>query len=206
MTAPRLESPLPEADCLRFFWPTLPPMSVASTTKAIQPMTAVLRCAALHLPARAAKFLGCKSLSPVELMSTAGTVPAATPLCRAGSRCLERAVLAGWASAGSQSAGGGRTPAVSGLHRHARGTAEGSAISRRARRQLELPRWRAAWRGLRLGARGAHDRAGVRGASSDRGAAAGGHRLGAGRHSRGRPSVAGDPMELRGRTDLRLVA
>ena len=36
---PRLDSPLPLADCSRFCWPTLPPMRVARTTKRIQPMT-----------------------------------------------------------------------------------------------------------------------------------------------------------------------
>ena len=41
------------------FWPTLPPIKVARTTKRIQPMMAVLRCVALHLPARAARLRGC---------------------------------------------------------------------------------------------------------------------------------------------------
>src|SRR5690242_12722771 len=84
MTAPRLESPLPEADCLRFFWPTFPPISVASTTNAIHPRIAVLRCCALHLPARAARFLGCKSLSPVESLSTARNRPSREALAQDG--------------------------------------------------------------------------------------------------------------------------
>ena len=59
---PRLDSPLPLADCSRFCWPTLPPMRVARTTKRIQPMMAVLRWVALHLPARAARLRGCMGL------------------------------------------------------------------------------------------------------------------------------------------------
>src|SRR3954447_24966181 len=68
--APRLESPLPDAESLSWTWPTLPPTSVASTTNAIHPRIAVFRCCALHLPARAARFLGCKSPSPMGWLST----------------------------------------------------------------------------------------------------------------------------------------
>src|SRR5688572_869996 len=60
--SPRLDSPLPIADGSRFFWPTLPPTTVARTTNRIQPMTAVLRCVALHRPTRAAKLRGCMGL------------------------------------------------------------------------------------------------------------------------------------------------
>ena len=41
------------------FWPTLPPSTAARTTNAIQPRMAVLRCCALHRPARAARFRDC---------------------------------------------------------------------------------------------------------------------------------------------------
>ena len=58
--APRLESPLPDAESFSWFCPTLPPIRVARTTNAIQPRMAVFRCVALQRPARAARFLGCK--------------------------------------------------------------------------------------------------------------------------------------------------
>src|SRR3954453_11207207 len=73
--APRLESPLPDAESLSWFCPTLPPIRVASTTNAIQPRMAVFRCVALQRPARAARFLGCKLLSPVWGSNTAQNTP-----------------------------------------------------------------------------------------------------------------------------------
>src|SRR5215208_314408 len=63
--APRLESPLPDAESLSWFCPILPPITVARTTNRIQPRIAVLRCVALQRPARAARFFGCMVLSPV---------------------------------------------------------------------------------------------------------------------------------------------
>src|SRR5215217_8149049 len=59
MVSWRLDSPLPILDDSRFCWPTLPPITEARTTKRIQPRMAVLRCVALHRPARAAKLRGC---------------------------------------------------------------------------------------------------------------------------------------------------
>src|SRR4051794_6870842 len=68
--APRLESPLPDAESSSVRCPTFPPISVARTTNAIQPRIAVLRCVALHLPARAARFFGCTFASPVRRLGT----------------------------------------------------------------------------------------------------------------------------------------
>ena len=51
-----LDSPLPILDDSRFCWPTLPPITVARTTKRIHPRMAVLRCCADHLPARPARL------------------------------------------------------------------------------------------------------------------------------------------------------
>src|SRR3954471_1436066 len=66
ITAPRLESPLPDATSLSWFCPTLPPITQARTTNRIQPRMAVFRCVALQWPARAARFfLGGKVVSPV---------------------------------------------------------------------------------------------------------------------------------------------
>ena len=62
--SPRLDSPLPDSDCSRFVWPMLPPISVATMTKAIQPRIAVLRCAALQRPVRAARLFGLISSPP----------------------------------------------------------------------------------------------------------------------------------------------
>src|SRR5829696_1055931 len=57
--SPRLDSPLPAADSSMLFWPTLPPRTVARTTNSSQPRIAVLRCCALHRPARAARLRDC---------------------------------------------------------------------------------------------------------------------------------------------------
>ena len=52
--SPRLDSPLPEAESLSWFVPTLPPTMVARTTNRIHPRMADLRCCALQRPALAA--------------------------------------------------------------------------------------------------------------------------------------------------------
>ena len=84
--SPRLDSPLPIADGSRCFWPTLPPMTVARTTNRIQPMMAVLRCVALHLPARAARLRGCigRSSSGVGASGDAAHTPSAVGRGRCG--------------------------------------------------------------------------------------------------------------------------
>jgi hypothetical protein len=60
---PRLDSPLPIAETSRLFCPTLPLITVARTTKRIQPRIAVLRCEALQRPARAARLRDVMGLS-----------------------------------------------------------------------------------------------------------------------------------------------
>ena len=59
ITSPRMDSPLPCADSSMSLRPTLPPTTTASTTNRIQPRMAVLRCSALHRPARAARLRDC---------------------------------------------------------------------------------------------------------------------------------------------------
>ena len=54
----RPDSPTPVWVCSRVFVPTAPPITKARTTKASHPQIAVLRCCALHLPARAARLRG----------------------------------------------------------------------------------------------------------------------------------------------------
>src|SRR5689334_23328868 len=57
--SPRLDSPLPDAESSSSRWPIVPPMTAAKATKRIQPRIAVLRCWALHRPARAARLRDC---------------------------------------------------------------------------------------------------------------------------------------------------
>src|SRR4051794_36604166 len=104
--APRLESPLPDAESLSWFCPTLPPISVASTTNAIHPRIAVLRCVALHLPARAARFLGCKSQSPVGWLSTGRNPPSDQTPPQGGLPASERGDCVGSPGGWRPAAGG----------------------------------------------------------------------------------------------------
>ncbi len=53
----RPESPTPRSFSASVCVPTLPPIMKATMTNASHPKMAVLRCAALQRPARAAKFL-----------------------------------------------------------------------------------------------------------------------------------------------------
>src|SRR3954452_2989506 len=78
--SPRLDSPLPAADSSIWFWPTLPPITVARTTNAIQPRIAIFRCCALHLPTRAAMFRDCMRAPWEGWRGIAGSIaPAGTP-------------------------------------------------------------------------------------------------------------------------------
>ena len=52
------DEPLPISASLSEFVPIMPPPTVATTTNAIQPRIAILRCCALQRPARAARFVG----------------------------------------------------------------------------------------------------------------------------------------------------
>src|SRR3954468_16775918 len=72
----------------------------------IQPMTAVLRCAALHLPARAAKFLGFKSLSPTGRLSTVANGPTCGAPRWGGLQASGAGGFGGWAGGWLPAAGG----------------------------------------------------------------------------------------------------
>src|SRR3954451_3234257 len=77
--SPRLDSPLPAADSSIWFWPTLPPITVARTTNAIQPRIAIFRCCALHLPTRAAMFRDCMRAPWEGWRGIAGSIAPAGP-------------------------------------------------------------------------------------------------------------------------------
>src|SRR5215207_7654048 len=102
--SPRLDSPLPCADSSMSFWPILPPRTVARTTNRIQPKMAVLRCCALHLPARAARLRDC--IRP-ELLQAGGRggLTAASHAEPGGTGGRQ----ASGSDRGAWSAGGGRT-------------------------------------------------------------------------------------------------
>src|SRR3954453_20270962 len=123
--APRLESPLPDAESSRVRGPTLPPISVATTTNAIQPRIAVLRCVALHLPARAGRFFGCTFASPVRRLGTVEYGPSRGAPLQGGLPASRADQTGGRASAAPQSLGAGRTPAVRALRRHGGGNRPG---------------------------------------------------------------------------------
>ena len=138
--APRLESPLPEAESLSWFCPTLPPITVARTTNRIQPRMAVFRCVALQRPARAARFLGCKLLSPVVGVEHCGesSQPRGTGVGRA-SGVLSGEIPWGPARAGPRPPGAARTVGPWGAYAlQVRQNGQHAPVPRRARRQLEL--------------------------------------------------------------------
>ena len=124
---------------VELFWPILPPTTVARTTNRIQPRMAVLRCWALHRPARAARLRGCIQ-GPVLLRGGAGRTAAASqaprPVAAGGSQASD-------ADGGTRRARGGRTARgcwPRGRCSAAMGSRASAARLRRRRRQRERQR------------------------------------------------------------------